>query len=129
MSKVLGGILSVVLGLILGTAGAAAAPADQITKDARGRVISRMKQNADGSSHRTSIEYGSDSEKPALVVDEDLDPRNRPTRRVEQRFDDQGRLRAKLEVTIDAAGKERGTRTRYWYDPSGQRFDEATPVN
>jgi len=129
MSKIFGGILSVALGVVLGTANAAPAWADQVTKDARGRVIFRMKQNADRSSHRTSIQYRSDSEQPAVVVDEDLDPSQRPTRRVEQRFDDQGRLKEKLEVTIDPAGKERGTLTRYSYDPSGQRFDEAKPIN
>jgi hypothetical protein len=48
---------------------------------------------------------------------------------VEQRFDDDGRIREKLEVTIEPGGKERGTRTRYRYDAAGQRFDDVTPVN
>lgn len=128
MSKVLSGVLSLGWGLLLVAGAATAAPAEQVTKDAKGRVTSRTQENADRSSHRTSIVYGSDSARPSVVVDEDLDPLRRPTRRVEQRFDEQGRLHEKVDVTIDAAGKERGTRTTYRYDASGQRLEEATPI-
>jgi hypothetical protein len=129
MSKILGGFLSVGLGLLLGAAEIAAAPADQVTKDHNGRVISRTTKNADRSSHRTSVMYRSDAEYPKVVLDEDFDPLGRPTKRVRQRFDGQGRLREKVEVTIDAQGEERGTQTEYQYDPSGRRREEAKPVN
>jgi hypothetical protein len=129
MSNVFAGVVSVALGVILGAAEAAPASAEQVTKDAKGRVVFRTTQNADRSSHRSSIQYGSDSERPARVVDEDVDPSGRPTRRVEQKFDEQGRLSEKLEVTFDVSGKQRGSRTRYSYDASGQRRDEAIPVN
>ena len=127
MSKKLGGVLAMGLGILL-AAGAAALPAEQVTKDAKGRVVSRTVANPDGSS-RTSMQYATASERPALVVDEDLDASGRTTRRVEQRFDDGGRLREKVQVTINVAGKERGTRTRYQYDTSGRRSEDVTPLN
>jgi hypothetical protein len=129
MSRIFGSLLSVGLAFLLGAAKAGPAPDDAVTKDSKGRVISRTTTNPDQSRHRTSFEYGSDSARPLVIVDEDLDRFDQATKRVEQRFDGEGRLREKLDLRIDAAGKRTGTRTRYDYDPSGRRFDQVTPVN
>jgi len=62
------------------------------------------------------------------VVDEDLDARKGVTARVEQRFDDGGRLLEKVETRVNAAGKVVGTRTRYSSDGAGQRSERVSPV-
>jgi hypothetical protein len=129
MSKILAAVLSVGLGLLPCVARAAGPADEQIARDSKGRVISRIKANADGGTRRTAIQYASESERPAVVVDEDADPQGRPTKRVEQRFDGQGRLREKLEVAIDPDGREHGTRTRYRYEPSGKRLEDVQRVN
>jgi len=129
MARIFGLFLGVGLGFLVGAAEARPALDDAVTKDSKGRVISRTTTNPDQSRHRTSFQYGSDSDRPLVVVDEDLDRLEQATKRVEQRFDGQGRLREKLDLRIDAAGKQTGTRTRYVYDRSGRRFEEVTPVN
>jgi len=128
MAKNVGCLLGLGLGLLLGAPGTCPAADDQVVRDARGRVSLRLTTNADKSSHRTTFQYGSDSAKPLIILDEDLDPVGRTTKRVEQRFDSRGRLEEKLDVEIDATDKQTGNRTRYSYDPSGRRFKQVTAV-
>lgn len=128
MPKHFGCFLSVGLGLFLSAAEARPSADDQVVKDPKGRVISKLTTNADKSAHRSSFQYGSDSAQPLVVVDEDLDPMGHATKRVVQRFDSRGRIQEKLDLQIDAGEGQTGTRTRYTYDPSGQRFEQVTPV-
>lgn len=128
MPKIFGCCLSVGLAF-LSAAEARPGPQDEVSKDAKGRVVSRRTTNPDKSGHRTSFQYGADSKQPLVVVDEDLDPFGHVAKRVEQRFDAQGRAMEKLDVRIDSAGKQTGTRTRYHYEPSGRRVEQVTPVN
>jgi hypothetical protein len=129
MSKMCGGFLTVGLGLLLGAASAVPALADTVTKDQKGRVLTRTTTNPDQSRHVTSYQYAPDSDRALAIVDEDFDKSGQATRRTEQRFDGEGRLREKLDIQLDAAGKRTGTRTRYDYDPSGKRSEQVTPLN
>jgi hypothetical protein len=61
-------------------------------------------------------------------VEQDLDRAGRATRRIVQEFDAQGRPISRRAVSIDAAGKETGTVTRYTYDARGGASETATPV-
>jgi hypothetical protein len=129
MIKSLSCCLSVGLVFLASAAQPQSTPADEVTKDAKGRVLSRKTTNPDQSGHRTSYEYGARSDRPSVILDEDLDRFDRVTKRVEQRFDDEGRIWEKLEIRIDAAGTRTGTRTRYSYDQSGRRSEHVTPVS
>ena len=129
MPKIFGPVLGVGLALFMTAARAHPAPADEVAKDAKGRVISRKTTNPDQSSHKTSFQYRSDSEQPLVIADEDFDRFGQVAKRVEQRFDGQGRVMEKLDVRIVAAGKQTGTRTRYHYEQSGRRTEEVIPVN
>jgi hypothetical protein len=100
-----------------------------VTKDASGRIQSRTVLNADGSRHVTSNEYWPESTVARHTVDQDIDASGRTTRRLVQEFDDHGRVLEKRDLNVDAAGKERGTRTRYSYDPQGQRRETSSPLN
>ena len=100
----------------------------RVTKDSAGRVQSRTVLNADGSRHITSHEYWPESTVARHTLDQDVDAAGRQTRRVAQEFDDHGRVLERRELNVDPAGKERGTRTRYSYDPQGQRHEETSPL-
>lgn len=132
MPRIFGCFACVALAIVLtvpSLVAAQAAPVEQITRDAKGRVVSRRATNADKTGHRTLLQYATDSEQPLVVVDEDFDRLGQLVKRVEQRFDGQGRIMEKVDVRIDAAGKQAGTRTRYQYDQSGARTEEVIPVN
>ena len=128
MPRFVGRVLSAGLALFIVAAPAHPAPAGQVTKDAKGRVVSRKTTNPDQSSHMTSFQYRADSQRPLVVADVDLDQFGNVTKRVEQRFDGQGRVTEKLDLRIDVAGRQTGTRTRYHYDESGRRSEQAIPV-
>src|SRR5512139_889469 len=128
MTRNLGCLLGIGIGLLLGVEDVRAAPAERVTRDASGRVIARHTARPDGSGHRTSLQYRSDSAQAFLVVDEDLDSRERVTARVEQHFGEDGKLVERVETRIDAAGNRAGTRTRYSYDAKGRRAEQALPL-
>jgi hypothetical protein len=129
MRNVFDGVLTVGFGLLLGATTVASAAADAVTKDPKGRVLTRSTTNQDQTRHLTSYQYAADGDRALVVVDEDFDKSGRATRRVEQRFDLEGRLLEKLDVQLDEQGKPKGTRTRYAYDPSGKRSEQVTPLN
>ena len=98
--------LAVGLGLLLGAVSPGTAlSADVVTKDARGRVLTRTATHDDRSRRVTSYQYGADSDQPVVVVEQDLDPAGEATSRVEQRFDGEGRLREKIDLRFDEPGK------------------------
>ena len=91
-----------------------------VSSDSAGRVTNRTVLEADGSRHVTATEYWEKGKVARRMVDEDRDPDGRATRRTLSTFDNRGRVIESSAVTIDAAGQERGTRTRYSYDVEGQ---------
>jgi hypothetical protein len=99
-----------------------------VSRDATGRVLSRTVMNDDGSRHTTATEYWAKSQVVKRSVDEDLDRSGRPTKRVVREYDDRGRVRESRAVSIDDAGKERGTRTRYGYDAEGRSHKTTSQV-
>jgi hypothetical protein len=99
-----------------------------VSRDAAGRVCSRTVIEADGSRHVTTTEYWPASKVARRTVDEDRDPAGRATKRTVARFDDWGRVLERRSVTIDAAGKRRGTRTLYSYDAEGRAREATSPL-
>jgi hypothetical protein len=128
MRKIVGSLLGLGLALGAGKAGAGPAAGPAVTKDAKGRVISRTTTNPDMSGHRTVFQYGPESDQPVVVLDHDFDQAGRTTKRVEQKFDGQGRLLEKLDVSKGTAGKDMGIRTQYHYDDAGRRTEEIIPI-
>jgi YD repeat-containing protein len=111
----------------------------QTTTDASGQVVLQARDasgcepmhvvvNADGSRHVTSTECWPQARVPRRTVQEDRDRAGRPTGRIVQEFDAQGRAISRRTVSIDATGKERGTLTRYTYDARGRASETAFPV-
>ena len=98
------------------------------SRDASGRVLSRIVLEADGSRHVTSTEYWPESQVARRTVDENADGTGRVTKRVTQEFDEGGRLQERKDVAVDAAGKQQGTRTRYSYDAKGARTETTLPL-
>lgn len=105
-----------------------ASPRIVVSRDASGRVQKRVVLNTDGSRHVTATEYWPYSSVASHTVDEDIDRAGRPTARTVQEFDQRGRLRERRAVSIDAAGRESGTRTRYTYDAHGRVDGRTSPV-
>ena len=99
-----------------------------LSRDVSGRVQSRRVLSADGSRVATATEYWPHTDVARRSVEEAVDPAGRPTRRTVQEFDQRGRLLERRAVSIDTAGKERGSRTRYNYDARGQRSATTSPV-
>lgn len=128
MRKIVGSLLGIGLAVCASQVGAGPAAGPEVTKDAKGRVISRTTTNPDMSGHRTVFQYGAESDQPVVVLDHDFDQAGRTTKRVEQKFDGQGRLLEKLDVSKGTAGKDLGTRTQYHYDDSGRRTEEIVPI-
>ncbi len=91
-----------------------------VSRDASGRVLTRAILSEDGSRHLAATEYWPQSKVAKRTVEEDQDRAGRATKRTVRHFDQQGRLRESRAVSIDVAGNERGTRTRYAYDAQGR---------
>jgi hypothetical protein len=94
-------------------------------KDARGRVVSRVVFQQDGTIHRESFVYGGGSAKRTL--DEDLDASRTSLRRVQETYDEQGRL-AEREETSDKEGRRKGKRTIFRYDHAGRQTSETNDI-
>jgi YD repeat-containing protein len=84
--------------------------------------------NADGTRQVTSTECWPQSRVPRRTVKEDRNQAGRPTGRIVQEFDARGRAISRRAVSIDAAGKESGTLTRYTYDSRGGAVEATSPV-
>jgi YD repeat-containing protein len=84
--------------------------------------------NADGSRHVMSTECWPQSRLPRRTVDEELDRAGRATRRVVQEFDARGRPILRRAFSIDAAGEEHGSLTRYTYDAGGRASETTSPI-
>jgi YD repeat-containing protein len=99
-----------------------------VNRDASGRVQSRTVLEADGARHTTATEYWPKSKVAKRTVEEDLDPAGHPTSRVVSAFDSRGRVLERRAVSIDAAGRERGTRTHFAYDAQGRVRKSTSPI-
>jgi YD repeat-containing protein len=126
----------VVLALLGGAASAAWAEKTRdesgrvvlVDRDASGRELRRTVLGDDGSRQVTSREYWTGQKTVKRSVEETRDRSGRPTARTTETFDLRGRLLERHAVSIDAAGRERGTRTTYAYDAAGERRESTTPV-
>jgi len=94
-------------------------------KDTRGRVVSRVVFEQDGSIHREAFFYGKGSAK--LTLDEDLDASRTSQRRVQETFDESGRI-AEREETSDKDGKRKGKRATFRYDEAGRQTSETKDI-
>ena len=103
-------------------------PVVQVSRDESGRVHRRMIVNADGSRHVTATEYWPHGSVASRTVDEDVDRTGRPTARTVQQFDQRGRLLERRAASMDAAGRERGTRTLYTYGAQGRVSESTSPL-
>jgi hypothetical protein len=99
-----------------------------VSRDASGRVCRRAVLEADGSRHTTATQYWPKSKTAKRTVEEDLDPAGRPTSRVVSVFDDQGRVLDRRTVSINAAGRQRGTLTLFSYDSKGRARRMTSPI-
>jgi hypothetical protein len=94
-------------------------------KDGKGRVLSRIVFQHDGTIQRQTFAYGKGSTR--LTLDEDLDASRLSVRRVQEKFDDRGRI-AEREVTSDKDGRRKGKRTTYRYDAADNQTSETEDI-
>jgi len=90
-----------------------------VSRDAMGRIQRQATRNADGSQHVVANVYWPQSTVVEGRVTEDLDSTGLATHRTTEKFDTRARILERRDVAIDAAGKERGTLSRFHYDTQG----------
>jgi YD repeat-containing protein len=99
-----------------------------VNHDSSGRVCSRTVLEADGARHTTATEYWPKSQVAKRTAEEDRDAAGRPVKRTTSLFDRQGRVRERSAVSIDATGRQRGTRTLFSYDAQGRPHETTSPL-
>lgn len=126
-NKIVAALCLTILAALFGGPALAAGGADDssptpvlVTRDESGHVQRRVALLPDGSRHTTAASYWPHTDVVRRTIDEDLDRTGRPTGRTVQEFDSRGRLLESRAVTIDATGRESGTRTRFTYGPRGR---------
>jgi hypothetical protein len=125
----LGAVAALATVLLVGLLHAQASARQPVeTLDTKGRVVSRIFFNSDGSGHKTLNRYSVEGDKPVVAIEEDFDRDGHTTRRTTELFDSSNRLIERRDVAIDGTGHESGTLTTFTYDAAGRQTESTTPI-
>jgi hypothetical protein len=88
-------------------------------------LINRLTFRPDGTVSQVAVAYGAGSEQ--LTLDEDLDQRREPVRRLREHTDRRGRIIERDELSI-ANGRKVTKRTKFKYDAKGRQTVETQVI-